>query len=214
MAHAKYLSILSGTSKKKTDYTSSISQNYLMGDRKHTENKEIYPSFNKSEDSGFMKGQRNLSLITSHPTRLTRLQPISDWEKVIAFGFDVTVGCKRSQNKVFVIGPFFTDSNILKGSSGINGAFRISRKKIYVRIKGGISYIPWCIASYYIIKLQNARDPISWTGTRQLNNGGKRLVLPIKPSVLSKHTQKKPSVPLLCRPIYDFRFHYSNSISC
>ena len=27
--------------------------------------------------------------------------------------------------------------------------------------KGGISYIPWCIASYYIIKLPNARDPIS-----------------------------------------------------
>ena len=35
---------------------------------------------------------------------------------------------------------------------------------------------------------------ISSTGTRQLNNGGKRLVLPIK-----------PSVPLLCRSIYDFR---------
>ena len=35
---------------------------------------------------------------------------------------------------------------------------------------------------------------ISSTGTRQFNNGGKRLVLPIK-----------PSVPLLCRSIYDFR---------
>ena len=40
----------------------------------------------------------------------------------------------------------------------------------------------------------SARDPISSTGTRQLNNGGKRLVLPIK-----------PSVPFLCRSIYDFR---------
>ena len=35
----------------------------------------------------------------------------------------------------------------------------------------------------------------SSTGTRQLNNAGKRLLLPIK-----------PSVPLLCRSIYDFRF--------
>ena len=66
-------------------------------------------------------------------------------------------------------------------------------------IKGGISYIPWCIASYYVIKLPNARDPISSTGTRQLNNGGKRLVWPIKPSVL-----------LLCRSINDFRFTIPN----
>ena len=85
--------------KEKTDYTSSISQKHLMGVGKHTENKEIYPSFKKSGDSGFMKGQRNLSLITSQPTRLTRLHPISDWEKVIAFWFDITIGCKRSQNK-------------------------------------------------------------------------------------------------------------------
>ena len=41
---------------------------------------------------------------------------------------------------------------------------------------------------------------ISSTGTRQLNNGGKRLVLPIK-----------PSVPLLCRSIYDFRFTIPNT---
>ena len=68
-----------------------------------------------------------------------------------------------------------------------------------VILKGGISYIPWCIASYYIIKLPNARDPISSTGTRQLNNGGKRFVLLIK-----------PSVPLLCRSIYDFRFTIPN----
>ena len=46
-----------------------------------------------------------------------------------------------------------------------------------------------------IIKLPNARDPISSTGTFQLKRGRKRLVLPIK-----------PSVPLLCRSIYDFRF--------
>jgi len=54
MARAKYLLILSGTSvaTKKTDYTSSISQKHLMGDGKHTENKEIYPSFKKSGDSG------------------------------------------------------------------------------------------------------------------------------------------------------------------
>ena len=49
------------------------------------------------------------------------------------------------------------------------------------------------------IKLPSARDSISATGTRQLNNGGKRLVLPIK-----------PSVPLLCRSIYDFRFTVPN----
>ena len=55
------------------------------------------------------------------------------------------------------------------------------------------------IASNYIIKLPHARDPISSTGTRQLNNGGKRLVLPIKPSVL-----------LLCPSINDFRFTIPN----
>ena len=65
--------------------------------------------------------------------------------------------------------------------------------------KGGISYIPWCIASYYIIKLPNARDAISSTGTRQLNSSGKRLVLPIR-----------LSVPLQCRSIYDFRFTIPN----
>ena len=65
--------------------------------------------------------------------------------------------------------------------------------------KRGISYIPWCIASYYIIKLPNARDAISSTRTWQLNSSGKRLVLPIK-----------LSVPLLCRSIYDFRFTIPN----
>ena len=65
--------------------------------------------------------------------------------------------------------------------------------------KGRISYIPWCIASYYIIKLPNARDAISSTRTWQLNSSGKRLVLPIK-----------LSVPLLCRSIYDFRFTIPN----
>ena len=59
--------------------------------------------------------------------------------------------------------------------------------------KGGNSYSPWCIASYYILKLPNARDAISSTGTWKLNSSGKRLVLPIK-----------LSVPLLCRSIYDF----------
>ena len=54
MARAKYLFILSGC-KEKTNYTSSISQKYLMGDGKHTENKEIYPSFKKSGDSGLWK---------------------------------------------------------------------------------------------------------------------------------------------------------------
>ena len=66
-------------------------------------------------------------------------------------------------------------------------------------IKRGISYIPWCIASYYIIKLPNARDPNSSTGTRQLNNIGKRRVSPMK-----------PSVPLLCWSFYDFRFTPAN----
>ena len=61
--------------------------------------------------------------------------------------------------------------------------------------EGRISNIPWCIASVYIIKLRNACDPISSTWTWQLNNGGKRLILPIK-----------PSVPLLRRSNCDFRF--------
>ena len=47
--------------------------------------------------------------------------------------------------------------------------------------------------------LYYVRDPISSTGTWQLNNGGKRLVLPIK-----------LSVPLLCRSIYDFSFTIPN----
>ena len=56
MVRAKYLLILSGTcGKEKTGYTSSISQKYLMGDGKHTGNKEIYPSFKKSGDSGLWK---------------------------------------------------------------------------------------------------------------------------------------------------------------
>ena len=70
---------------------------------------------------------------------------------------------------------------------------------VWFTLKGGISYIPWCIASYYIIKLPNARDAISSTGTWQLNSSGKRLVLPIK-----------LSEPLLCRSIYDFRFTIPN----
>ena len=69
----------------------------------------------------------------------------------------------------------------------------------HVLLKGRISYIPWCIASYYFIKLPNARDPITSTETWQLSNGGKRLVLPIK-----------RSVPLLCRSIYDFRYTIPN----
>ena len=47
-----------------------------------------------------------------------------------------------------------------------------------------------------------ASNKFSSTGTRQLNNSGKRLVLPIK-----------LSVPLLCRAIYDFRFT-TKYISC
>ena len=68
-----------------------------------------------------------------------------------------------------------------------------------LRTMGEISYIPWCIALYYFIKLPNARDPISSTETWQLNNGGERLVLPIR-----------LSVPLLCRSVYDFRFTIPN----
>ena len=65
--------------------------------------------------------------------------------------------------------------------------------------KERILYIPWCTASYYIIKLPNAGDPISSTGTRQLNKGGKRRVWPMR-----------PSVPLLCRSIYNFRCNIPN----
>ena len=103
MARTKYLSILSGTCvARKKQITPVLSVKSIWWATENTlesGNKEIYPSFKKSGDSGFMKGQRNLSLITSQPTRLTRLHPISDWEKVIAFWFDITIGCKRSQNK-------------------------------------------------------------------------------------------------------------------
>ena len=47
--------------------------------------------------------------------------------------------------------------------------------------------------------LYYARDPFSSTGTWQLNNCGKLLVLPIK-----------LSVPLLCRSVYDFSFTIPN----
>ena len=70
---------------------------------------------------------------------------------------------------------------------------------IKVQLKGEISYFPWCNASYYIIKLPNTCDPFSLTGTRQLNNNGKRRVSPMK-----------PTVPLLCRSFYDFRFTVPN----
>ena len=73
-------------------------------------------------------------------------------------------------------------------------------EKLLIGLRGEISYIPWCIASYYIIMLPNARDPISSTRMWQLNNGGKQLVLPIK-----------LSVPLLCRSIYDFSFTIPNT---
>ena len=59
--------------KEKTDYTSSISQKHLMGVGKHTENKEIYPCFKKSGDSGLWKDND-----ICQPTRLTPLHPISD----------------------------------------------------------------------------------------------------------------------------------------
>ena len=39
----------------------------------------------------------------------------------------------------------------------------IKTSVIRLRERRVISYIPWCIASYYIIKLPNARDPISST---------------------------------------------------
>ena len=65
-------------------------------------------------------------------------------------------------------------------------------------LKGGISYIPWCTASYNIIKLSNAHDPISSTGKWQLNNSGKRRVPPMK-----------PPVPWLFRSFLRFSFYYS-----
>ena len=45
------------------------------------------------------------------------------------------------------------------------------KKKIKKGAKGGISYIPWCIASYYIIKLRNTHDAISSTGQWQFRFG-------------------------------------------
>ena len=96
--------------------------------------------------------------------------------------------------------------NQLSASNGIPSLIKLSLLLSSVncggyllQAKGGISYIAWCIASYYIIKLPNARDAISSTRTWQLNSSGERLVLPIK-----------LSVPLLCRSIYDFRFTIPN----
>ena len=68
--------------------------------------------------------------------------------------------------------------------------------------KGGILCISRCMGEGMIsgYKIPNARDPISSTGTWQLNNSGKLLVLPIK-----------LSVPLLCRSIYDFSFTIPNT---
>ena len=69
----------------------------------------------------------------------------------------------------------------------------------YSKNKGGISYIPWCITSYNIIKLLNSCDPVSSTGMRQSKNREKWCVLPIK-----------PFVPLLCRSSGDFHFIIPN----
>ena len=55
------------------------------------------------------------------------------------------------------------------------------------------------MASCYIIKLPNARDPISSTGMCQLKNIGKRRV-----------SLMQASVPLLWRSFYDFRFTIPN----
>ena len=50
-----------------------------------------------------------------------------------------------------------------------------------------------------ILSSPNTRDPVCSTGTRQLNNSGKRRV-----------SLMKPTVPLLCRSFYDFRFTIPN----
>ena len=104
---------------------------------------------------------------------------------------------KRNKNRKIIMCPLELEGGDLPRGLDLFFLLSVIKRRHFspFEVKGGISYIPRCIASYYIIKLSNARDPISSTGTRQLNDGGKRLVMPIK-----------PSVPLLCRSIYDFRF--------
>ena len=89
----------------------------------------------------------------------------------------------------------------IRKSKQISGQTILSSRKTSSSTKRGNFIYPMMhgFLLYYQASLPNACDPISSTGTRQLNSGGKRLVLPIK-----------PSVPLLCRSIYDFRFTIPN----
>ena len=61
MARVKYLVILSGTCVA-ANYTCCISQKYLIGDGKHAENKEIYPSFKKVETKSVINN------VSAYPT--------------------------------------------------------------------------------------------------------------------------------------------------
>ena len=121
--------------------------------------------------------------------RLKRGIPLANthWINVVVSGFRLC--CYFNRVRVFVK-PW---SVLLRRQNDIE------RGIWYGGNKGGNSYSPWCIASYYILKLPNARDAISSTGTWKLNSSGKRLVLSIK-----------LSVPLLCRSIYDFCFTIPN----
>ena len=85
-------------------------------------------------------------------------------------------------------------------------AIRLAHDMVDLPARGGFNSTKFTSNSKRLLKGGNFIYPmmhcfilhyqvlISSTGTQQLNNGGKRLVLPIK-----------PSVPLLCRSIYDFR---------
>ena len=85
-------------------------------------------------------------------------------------------------------------------SWNINGIFakplgdKLQNNECLNLIKGGNFIYPMMHRFILYYQAFERTWSISSTGTLQLNNGGKRLVLPIK-----------PSVPLLCRSIYDFR---------
>ena len=72
--------------------------------------------------------------------------------------------------------------------------------------KGGISYIPWCIASYYITKLPNARDPIS---SHEFNRDA-TVEQRWKATCFAAKTFCTFAVSIYLR----FSFYYSKYISC
>ena len=127
------------------------------------------------------------------PYRAPTLLFVNCWDKILPVLFYSWIYCGGKWNR-----SCFTMRKLCWSQRLNRSHFTVGHAQVVI-IVSRISYIPWCIASYYIIKLPNARSPISSPGTWQLKNGGKRLVLQIK-----------LSVPLLCRSIYDFSFTVPN----